>query len=279
MLTMSQIRGGRAASMLRWLSFAGWALILGGSSAHAAPILYGTAGQGGNDPLLILDPQTGAVVQTVGPTGFSLTGLAMDPTTDILYGVTSQGDPAAQRLLVAIDTTTGAGTLVGSLGVNARVSDIEFSSTGVLYGIGSTGLGTINLTTGLFTAIGGGYSGGGIAIDSNDDIFYSAFANSLSRLDPSTGNITSTVATGLSSTIRVAALAYDPNSDAIFGVDRPLSGSDFFTVSPTGSIIGSTQALDAIAFSTVSVPEPSTLLLIAIGVISASARRRMRRTQ
>ena len=59
---------------------------------------------------MILDPATGAVVTTVGPVGFSVTGLAVDPADGVMYGSTGfEVDPAGS--LITIDRDTGAGTL------------------------------------------------------------------------------------------------------------------------------------------------------------------------
>ena len=55
----------------------------------AAEVLYGADGAGGNaSNLYILNPATGGTVSTVGPIGFAVTGLAIHPTTRVLYGST-----------------------------------------------------------------------------------------------------------------------------------------------------------------------------------------------
>src|SRR4051794_35960638 len=77
--------------------------------------LYGSNGGGGTlGDLMILDPATGAVVTTVGPVGFSVTGLAVDPADGVMYGSTGfEVEP--QGSLITIDRATGAGTLIGTL--------------------------------------------------------------------------------------------------------------------------------------------------------------------
>jgi DNA-binding beta-propeller fold protein YncE len=63
--------------------------------------------------LIRIDPMTGAGT-SIGPFGFeSITGLAFDPITNTLFGVS-----VITEELIAIDTMTGAGTAIGPLGVD-----------------------------------------------------------------------------------------------------------------------------------------------------------------
>lgn len=66
-----------------------------GSAQAGDPVLYGADGAAGNSTtnLYILDPTTGGIVSTVGPIGFAVTGLAIDPITGILYGSTGNNSP------------------------------------------------------------------------------------------------------------------------------------------------------------------------------------------
>jgi hypothetical protein len=122
--------------------------------------LYGSfiPSGGGSTPstLVIVDQGTGALT-TVGATGFGpIGGLAFDPATGILYGVTS-GTSAGD--LITINLATGAGTLVGTTGLG-DVSALEFGPNGLLYGgLGGNssapgGLITIDPLTGAGTIVG-----------------------------------------------------------------------------------------------------------------------------
>jgi len=92
-----------------------------------APILLGTTGacnnakQGGvcteTSTLVQIDPTNGALVAVIGPVGYTVNGLAWDPTTDTLYATTAVGDTAFHGL-ITIDPTTGAGTPVNASVVN-----------------------------------------------------------------------------------------------------------------------------------------------------------------
>src|SRR5262249_40882173 len=110
----------------------------------------------------ILNPANGAVVQTLGSIGFSVTGLAVHPLTGVLYGSTGNASSNAPGSLIRIDKATGAGTLIGSFRFPGQtMADLTFTSDGTLYGwlpfktsVNSEDLYTINLTTGAATKVG-----------------------------------------------------------------------------------------------------------------------------
>jgi hypothetical protein len=111
-----------------------------------AQTLYGTTGSNAPGQLVTLDPATGAVLTTIGPTNIGannvgITGLAYNPVNGLLYGSTGNGSnyPAATRAhLVTINTATGAVTDVGAFNASPNTMvDIAFNSSGQLFGIGS----------------------------------------------------------------------------------------------------------------------------------------------
>ena len=91
------------------------------------PVLLGTTGacnnvtQGGpctqTSTMVRIDPGTGALVQVIGPVGFTVNGLSWDSTTDTLYATTAVGDTHFHGL-ITIDPNTGAGTPVNPSLVN-----------------------------------------------------------------------------------------------------------------------------------------------------------------
>ncbi|MGH7724148.1 MAG: hypothetical protein ACREOU_01840 [Candidatus Eiseniibacteriota bacterium] len=118
--------------------------------------LYGTGHTGPCAPsfLATIDPSSGAV-NPIGSTGLGpITGLAFDDGKGVLYGIT--GCASGNSLLVNLDRTTGAATVVGPTGFEA--ASLEFGEDGVLYGGGSTEDGgrlyRIDLGTGAGTLIG-----------------------------------------------------------------------------------------------------------------------------
>jgi hypothetical protein len=131
---------------------------------EAAGLLY-TVDITDNDELKSVTP-TG-VVTTIGPTGQSIIGMAYDSVSAILYGVGSSS-------LYTLNTTTGAASLVGSLGFFCDRNGLAFdSATGALYlntgdsddcGVNSTNLYRVDTLTGLATLVGdnGAVAGSGI---------------------------------------------------------------------------------------------------------------------
>jgi PKD repeat protein len=116
--------------------------------------LYATAigGPGGPSTLRTLNPFAGTST-IIGPTGFGpIAGLAFDPSSGIMYGIT--GGPTGN--LLRLNLTTGAATLIGPTGF--RAGSLEVGPDGLLYG-GGTGpdeskIFRINPATGASTLIG-----------------------------------------------------------------------------------------------------------------------------
>ena len=84
------------------------------ATAQPAPSrLFGTVGYNQTPSTLVeLDPLTGDLLQTIGPVGYTVNGLAYDQTAGTLYASTAVGDPNYNGL-ITIDLATGAGTPVG----------------------------------------------------------------------------------------------------------------------------------------------------------------------
>jgi hypothetical protein len=257
--------------------FASTCGLLACAGSASADLLYGADGAG-NHPanLLVLDPSTGAVVKTVGPIGFGVTGLAIDPMTGTLYGVTGlstkPGAAPSPGALITINRTTGAGTLVGDeLPEDNGATDITFTPNGQLYGwfeqsdlFGSiakaTGVATTFPETGLSTY------GSGIASNSAGVIFLAGEGEQgpLRTVDPNTGE-TTVVATlkGPSEDPGVSALAFD-SAGKLFGSTVPSNnatlGSTLITIDPSSGALTTIgpaiDRLDALAF----VPDRSVTL-------------------
>ena len=146
--------------------------------------------------------------------------------------------------LWTLDTTTGAGSPVGPLGLDATMQDVSgiaFSPAGTLYGWTESNpdtLITIDTTTGAATVVG--------------------------SLSPNSTRI-------------LGGLDFDPDSGVLYWND----GVSLHTVDPATAatqLVGTTGgsiSMSAIVFT--SVPEPAATLLLAAGIGCLGASQRVRR--
>lgn len=159
-------------------------------------VLYGAVGGTfTTSDLYIVDPSD-ASVTSVGAIGFALTGLGTRPSDGVLFGLTSNNSAANPRSLITINTSTGAGTLVGALNISGQnLGDLSFRDDDVLYGINNSTrrLYTVDTTTGQATVQGAiPVSGSGVGSSSafsSADVFYGFTNNAAGRfyiVDPST---------------------------------------------------------------------------------------------
>ncbi len=255
-----------------------------------AQTLYG-ATSSGHGELYTLNPSTGGVITDVGPlndgsaNNYSVTGLAFDPLSGVLYG--STGGVSGHNLLT-INPATGLVNVVGSFNSGSiTMTDLAFDSSGNLYGISSSGganLYSINLGTGQATEVGSsGVSfteGGGLAITTSG-IFYGApIPGEYGTYDPTTGAYThiTSPATPAGSGSSYAALTF--NGSTLYG-DNLVAGASgathLVTIDPASGNVtdigASVTHLDAIAFSL--IPEPGTFALCSVaGAMALFAARR-----
>lgn len=297
MRTHSWARGGLAASLL-WLAV--------GSPAPAEP-LYASDGAAGSLPtnLYLLDASTGAVQATVGPvrlgaTNLRLGGLTFDPQTGVLYATTAGRGTANPRSLVTLDPSTGAATLIGSLGLpgGGTLSDLAVGPDGILYGISGqsagTGLFTVNPTTGQATRVtpfAVGLSGGALAFGPGGALYAAGESSgTLFTVNATTGMFTpgplltgSPIDDGM-----FTALAFDDQGNLFGTIFRgsPFGGpSALVRVDPTTGVITTIASgppvipngLNAIAFQSAGpppssgIPEPASLALLGIGALGLLA--------
>lgn len=212
----------------------------GGGTFGSQGVLYAAAGGGAASNLYSVDSSTGTAT-AIGPTGVALTGLAVDPTTGIMYGATTPNSPVSPLSLVTINTTTGAATLVGSFALQvggSAIADLAFNASGQLYGWeeGPDDLASINKSTGAATVVGpSGFStaGDGESFDSNGVLWdmSKGETGALWNVNTTTGAVTT-----------VATLSNSPNGSgdmnaATFGCDGAtlwaIDGGDHGAGSPS----------------------------------------------
>jgi len=269
-------------------------LLVGGiavpSTWSQAATLYAANGAGGNPSnLVILDQNTGAVVSTVGPIGFAVTGLAVHPLTGVLYGSTASLDETASGSLLTISKTTGAGTVVGPIG--RTIPDLAFTSDGTLYGWSRSpnALHRINVATGQPTRVGNfnlgtNFAGLGLAAASNGLVLGTAGNGPLFKVDPNTGvALPFTTTNWARINTAFGALAFGPGG-ILYGMGLAGSpgGGDLtvFLVRidlPSGNVtelgpsvpFGDAIAFDPPVFPAVELPSPiPTLSELAFGVMA-----------
>jgi len=280
-------------------------LSLAASQAALAQTLYGATStrNGISDAgvLVILNPSTGAVLSTVGSLldassqHYSLTGLAFDPITGILYGSTANNSPTAARSLVTVNPLTAQVTLIGPVGGGGTLSDISFNSAGQLFGWSepsSNDLVSVNLATGAATVVGPSglnTAGSGLAFNASDTLYFTGTGDGgfLHTIDPSTGAPTTVAA--LSGGIfggNINALTFDA-SGTLFGSDNSLGGfggTHLISINTTTGVITdrgpSINRLDALAFApSTPAPEPASAALLLTGALPLLAMAVRKRRQ
>ncbi len=186
----------------------------------------GSSGQAAG--LHLIDRTTGALIQTIGPTGLNhVTGIDVHPMTGILYGVTNNPDR-----LITIDPLTGAATVVGS--TFAQIPDISFAPDGTLYGWSesSDDLVTINPATGQATVVGNcgcSTSNTGLAFDAAGTL-YMKTNDRLNVVNRATGTIVSFIPIAAGQTDNV--LEFDEN-DILYTGLRTGTGFTVKRMDPT----------------------------------------------
>jgi uncharacterized protein DUF6923 len=242
-------------------------------AAASAEVLYGAdgAGSGGSSSneisnLYVLDPATGAVVRTVGPIGYAVTGLAEDPTNGALYGSTGTRS-VAPGSLIRIDPNTGAGTLIGDLFPDNAdpAADIAFRSDGTLYGwiedpdVPADDLARIDKATGAATIVADSHlstEGSGLAFSPAGTLYLAPNGDqgALYTIDPATGAGTAGATLNGPSDNNVNSLSFNA-AGALYGSVLSSSGvrpTTLDRIDPaTGNVttIGpSVNKLDAIEF-------------------------------
>jgi hypothetical protein len=255
-----------------------------------ASTMYG-ATSSGHGELYILNPATGGALQDIGPlndvTGlnYSVTGLAFDPNSGVLYG--STGGVSGTKLLTINPANASVSVVGGFNSGSVTMTDLAFDQSGNLWGISSSGganLYSVNKATGAATSIGAsGVSfteGGGLAIIGG--VFYGApIPGDYGTYNSTTGVYTNiaTPASPVGSGGSYAALAFD--GATLYG-DNLKPGSNggathLVKIDPTTGTVtdigASVTHLDAIA---IQVPEPATALLLLLSVAPFSIGRKSR---
>ena len=275
-----------AVALAAWFTGAGAAL----HTLYAASVRSGIAPDSpiaGNLYVVNLSNGTASLVGAIrlpGSKPIGVTGMAVHPSTGVLYGITSEQSPNHPRALVTIDQTSGAASIVGDLGVAG--SDIAFDVKGTLHVWlpVTSQLGTVNLSNATVAPIGRPGPAGspaGIAIDPNGMVYVtSKGANgTLDNVDLATGALQiGPLLTGAPFSTQINSMTFSP-SGLLLAVNSnggSPANTRLVTINTGSGAVATIGALpddtDALAFSgtgpnlapTLSTMSPGGRVVIAV---------------
>jgi len=259
----------------------------------AGPAFYGAAFNGPGGAATLYSVSAAGTATAKGPIGFNRVG-AMDVSSGgTLYGIGSNGSNVS--VLITINTTTGAGTLVAPVtgsgwDTTSVAQDISFRpSDGKLFAYQNGNVYTINTTTGAATLVGSdgvGFPDGNAIAFSGSTLYY-AGSQRLYTINQNTGaatlvvNLTFQPAFG-SFSPRSPAMKFDPTTNTLWAIvvsggggGAQISLGTVNTTTGAVTFVGATQAgIDGLSLatappSTSGVPTMSWPLLGGLAVLLA----------
>ena len=213
---------------------------LSGVAIDSSGTVFGSVVGGGNPSnLVIIDPDNGNLLSTVGiitdlaGTQISIGDLAVQPGTDVLFGIGSNSAGNFGGLLYTIDTTTAQATFVGDTGAGTA-GGLGFAPDGTLYFIPLVSeLQTLDPTNAdvltstpsqdLDTYDGLGVRGDGIIFISQGKSAGSPYA--IATVDPTNGVVN---ILGSNTDEVISDLDFIPGGEAIGGEIIPINSTALF---------------------------------------------------
>ena len=237
-----------------------------------ASTLYGSSASTGSPDLYTINQQTGFAT-ILGPAGVSSLSDLTSDTRQGSFRLWGGYDGQGAHQLVQFNPATGFGTPVGSFGASIIALAFDTASDR-LFGTTSTGLYTINTSTGAATFRTDFSTPSVYAMAFRQGVLYgiqltSSWDSSLVRIDPDTGAVTVIGECGVND---INGLACRPEDGVMFGISPVTHG--LYTINLSTGLatnVGLSGYINGIAFS--SVPSPSCAALFGALLL---ARRRTR---
>lgn len=266
-------RMGLVWTMIRQLETLALAAATMIGAVHAGPIMHVHDSSGNLATVDVADGNVGII----GNMSVVMTDIAFDPSGN-LFGISFTS-------LYSIDANTATSTLIGNHGISGG-NALVFGSDGTLYAAGNTttSLFSIDTLTGTGINLGNmGFTSGGDLAFHDGNFYLASAASQLVSID--LGDLSNTSAIGSFGVADVFGLAtgddnilYAVAGTTIYQVDTA-TGQAFDPVSYSGQGLG--QAFGQSFFTEAgagdgggTMPEPTTLALLGIGLAGLGAMRR-----
>lgn len=157
----------------------------GGGGGDKTVKLFGTVNPGGNSVLVMLSPEDGSFMSTIGSVGHKVNGLEYDAVSNKLYGTTDNWD------LIDIDMTTGVASTIGP-GAGTQVTRPTVNSEGLMvvwspWDSGDDIFYVVDTATGDFMegeGVGFTPDEHGLAFDNEDNLYLISFGGDIYVIGP-----------------------------------------------------------------------------------------------
>lgn len=215
--------------------------------------------------LYSVNPDTGSST-LIGPTGIAFQTDLASAANGSLFG-------SSLTSLYSINPTTASSSLIGAFGTSTSMVGLTFASNGILYGVAQSGGGifSINTTSGLANLLfSTPFSYDGDVAYSTGNIFYAtADLSGVSHLiQINTGSFATVDLGVIASGKTFPGLDFDQTGRLIaFASDGSVYNIPSYTSSGSGVFLSNTGLpVGGATFS--SVPEPTSLVILGIGIAS-----------